>query len=74
MRDQRLQVTAGTLASLRSFLEDGLFVVHYGDVLTDQDFSAMIDFHVEPDVEKVLVIRRVDVGGDQRAGRSVFSS
>ena len=35
--------TAGTLASLRSFLAGGPFAVHYGDVLTDHDFAAMLD-------------------------------
>ncbi len=37
--------TAGTLASLRSFVAGGPFAAHYGDVLTDHDFGAMLDFH-----------------------------
>lgn len=37
--------TAGTLASLRAFLDGGTFIAHYGDVLTDEDFAAMLAFH-----------------------------
>lgn len=38
--------TAGTLASLRSFLADGPFLVHYGDIITDHDLGALRDFHL----------------------------
>jgi mannose-1-phosphate guanylyltransferase len=37
--------TAGTIGSLRAFLASGQFAVHYGDVLTDHDFSGMLAFH-----------------------------
>jgi NDP-sugar pyrophosphorylase family protein len=37
--------TAGTLASLRDFLAGAPFAVHYGDVLTDHDFGAMLEAH-----------------------------
>jgi NDP-sugar pyrophosphorylase family protein len=37
--------TAGTLASLRPFLSGSQFAVHYGDVVTDHDFAAMLDAH-----------------------------
>ena len=37
--------TAGTLASLRGFLGDGPFLVHYGDVLTNEDLGALAAEH-----------------------------
>jgi len=38
--------TAGGVKKMEDFLKtDGPFLVQYGDVLTDQDFSAMMDFH-----------------------------
>lgn len=40
--------TAGTVASLRSFLDgDEPFLVHYGDVLTNHDFSRLVAAHRE---------------------------
>jgi len=36
--------TAGALGAARDLLSD-TFVVYYGDVLTDMDLGAMIDFH-----------------------------
>ena len=40
--------TAGGVKRMESFLSrDESFLVHYGDVLTDQDFSAMLRFHRE---------------------------
>ncbi len=38
--------TAGGLKRMEEFLSrDESFLVHYGDVLTDQDYSAMLGFH-----------------------------
>jgi mannose-1-phosphate guanylyltransferase/phosphomannomutase len=48
--------TAGTLTSLRAFLEDGPFLVQYGDVLTDHDFSALAGFHAERDALLTLLV------------------
>jgi mannose-1-phosphate guanylyltransferase/phosphomannomutase len=49
--------TAGTIASLRSFLgEGGPFLIHYGDVITDHDFSAMLDVHRERDALVTLLV------------------
>ena len=40
--------TAGGVKKLEDFLVAGeVFMVHYGDVLTDQDFTAMLHFHRE---------------------------
>jgi mannose-1-phosphate guanylyltransferase/phosphomannomutase len=49
--------TAGTIASLRWFLCDaGPFLIHYGDVITDHDFSAMRDVHLERDALLTLLV------------------
>lgn len=49
--------TAGTLSSLHAFLGDGdPFLVHYGDVLTNHDFSAMLDFHREREAFLTLLV------------------
>ena len=37
--------TAGTLASLRDFLAGDAFLVHYGDILTDEDLGALAAEH-----------------------------
>lgn len=38
--------TAGGVKKMADFLgAEGAFMVHYGDVLTDQDFTAMLHFH-----------------------------
>lgn len=40
--------TAGGIKKMEAFLrDDGAFLVQYGDVVTDQDFSAMMRFHRE---------------------------
>ena len=40
--------TAGGVKKMADFLgAGGAFMVHYGDVLTDQDFTAMLHFHRE---------------------------
>ena len=37
---------------------DGCFLVHYGDVLTDQDFSPMLRFHRAKDALGTLLLHR----------------
>jgi NDP-sugar pyrophosphorylase family protein len=37
--------TAGGIKRLASFLDDDVFVVHYGDVLTDLDLTGLVAFH-----------------------------
>ncbi|MBD3307920.1 NTP transferase domain-containing protein [candidate division KSB3 bacterium] len=38
--------TAGGVKNVEGFLNDGKpFLIHYGDVITDQDFTAMLNFH-----------------------------
>jgi NDP-sugar pyrophosphorylase family protein len=50
--------TAGALASLRPFLADGPFIAHYGDVLTDHDFTAMLRFHRERQALLTLLVHK----------------
>jgi NDP-sugar pyrophosphorylase family protein len=46
--EPQLLGTAGGVKNVEKFLRDGeAFLVHYGDILTDQDFSAMLQFHRE---------------------------
>jgi NDP-sugar pyrophosphorylase family protein len=37
--------TAGGVKRMAGFLAGGDFLVHYGDVVTNQDFAAMLQFH-----------------------------
>jgi NDP-sugar pyrophosphorylase family protein len=39
---------------------DRRFLVHYGDVLTNQDFSAMVDFHCRRQAMVTLLVHRRD--------------
>jgi mannose-1-phosphate guanylyltransferase len=44
--EQELLGTAGGLKNVEHvFRDEKNFLVHYGDILTDQDFTAMLDFH-----------------------------
>lgn len=43
--EPQLLGTAGGTKKMESFLRAGPFLVHYGDVVTNQDFTAMLDFH-----------------------------
>jgi NDP-sugar pyrophosphorylase family protein len=44
--EPQLLGTAGGVKKMEPFLRSGdAFLVHYGDVVTDQDFSAMLRFH-----------------------------
>jgi len=66
--------TAGGLKKMERFLRDGdAFLVQYGDILTDQDFTAMLAFHRERDALATLLVHRrersnsiVATDGDQR--------
>src|SRR5262245_24815802 len=44
--EPRLLGTAGGLRKMASFFHnEEAFLVHYGDIITDQDFTAMLRFH-----------------------------
>ncbi len=46
--EPELMGTAGGVKKMENFLREGdAFLIHYGDILTDQDFSAMLRFHRE---------------------------
>lgn len=51
--------TAGGLKKMGDFLGAGeAFMVHYGDVLTDQDFTTMLHFHQERNALATLLIHQ----------------
>jgi len=50
--------TAGGVRKMAAFLRDGDFLVHYGDVVTDQDFSAMLRFHQEHRALATLLVHQ----------------
>jgi mannose-1-phosphate guanylyltransferase/phosphomannomutase len=51
--------TAGGVKKMADFLRAGeAFLVHYGDVLTDQDFTAMLHFHHERNALATLLVHQ----------------
>ena len=66
--------TAGGVKKMERFLRDGdAFLVQYGDILTDQDLTAMLTFHRERQALATLLVHRrersnstVAMDGDQR--------
>jgi mannose-1-phosphate guanylyltransferase/phosphomannomutase len=66
--------TAGGVKKMESFLRHGgPFLVQYGDVVTDQDFSAMLKFHREQNALVTLLVHQrlksnsvVSLDGDGR--------
>lgn len=51
--------TAGGIKKMEDFLGAGeAFMVHYGDVLTDQDFTAMLHFHRERNALATLLLHQ----------------
>jgi mannose-1-phosphate guanylyltransferase/phosphomannomutase len=51
--------TAGGVKKMESFLRPSdPFLVHYGDVVTDQDFSAMLKFHREKSALATLLLHQ----------------
>lgn len=62
--EDRLLGTAGAARRLASYLQDGPFVVVYGDVLTDLDLAGLLAFHHEraiadPGTAATLALYRV---------------
>ncbi len=72
--EQELLGTAGGLRRMASFLSaEGLFLAHYGDILTDQNLTSMVAFHrARGAIATVLVHQRagsnsvVSLDGDGR--------
>ena len=75
--EEELLGTAGAASALADFLSaDDEFMLHYGDVVTDQDFGAMLDFHrAHTGVMTILVHERavsnsvVEMAADGRVER-----
>ncbi len=59
VHEPELRGTAGSVRGLGGFLSaDGPFLVHYGDVVTDQDLTAMLDFHRQRQALATLLVHR----------------
>lgn len=57
--EERLLGTAGAAKSLEMFFQDSEhFLVIYGDLLTDQDLAAMLDFHRAHEAGATLLVHR----------------
>jgi mannose-1-phosphate guanylyltransferase/phosphomannomutase len=56
--EQELLGTAGSVRAMQSFIDnDEPFFVHYGDIITDQDFGSMLRFHKsKPDAIATLLV------------------
>lgn len=51
--------TAGGVKKVAQFLgTDGDFLIHYGDILTDQDFTAMLHFHQQHQARATLLLHQ----------------
>lgn len=51
--------TAGGLKKMESFFRgERDFLVHYGDIITDQDFTAMVEFHRQKNALATLLVHR----------------
>lgn len=51
--------TAGGVKNVETFLRGGApFLVHYGDVITDQDFTAVLRFHRERDALVTMLVHQ----------------
>jgi mannose-1-phosphate guanylyltransferase/phosphomannomutase len=74
IHEERLLGTAGSVKNAAPFLQGpGPILVHYGDVLTDQDLTAMVDFHERKGSALTLLLHErarsnsiVRLDGDQR--------
>lgn len=72
--EEELLGTAGAVKKMEEFFErEEEFMVHYGDVVTNQDFSKMLNFHrINNSLATLLLHRRlssnsiVDVDGENR--------
>ncbi len=57
--EQRLYGTAGSVWNAREyFAQQELFLVHYGDILTTQDLTAMTRFHRQSQAAATMVVHR----------------
>ena len=58
-QEDELLGTAGGVKNMETFLRAGdAFLVHYGDVLTDQDLTSMLEFHRHKGALATLLVHR----------------
>jgi len=59
LRESRLLGTAGSARNAASLLRgSGPFLLHYGDILTNQDLGAMVQAHVRTQAEATLLLHQ----------------
>ncbi|MCK5852022.1 nucleotidyltransferase family protein [bacterium] len=58
--EEELMGTAGGVKNIEKFFteSDEPFIVHYGDVVTEQDFTKMLDFHKEKNALATLLLHK----------------
>jgi len=56
--ESKILGTAGGIKKMGWFLGTGTFLVHYGDIITNQDFSSMIQFHREKNAIATLLVKK----------------
>jgi len=58
--EEKLMGTAGGVKNIENFFResDEPFIVHYGDVITEQDFTKMLDFHKEKKALATLLLHQ----------------
>jgi len=57
--EEELLGTAGGVKKMESFfIDESPFLVHYGDVITNQDFSAMLRFHMKKKALATLLLHQ----------------
>jgi NDP-sugar pyrophosphorylase family protein len=58
-QEPKLLGTAGGVRKMRSFFaHEKAFLVHYGDIVTNEDFSAMREFHLQRDALVTLLVHK----------------
>lgn len=56
--EPKLLGTAGAIKKMEWFLGADTFLVHYGDIVTDQDFGPMIRFYQERNAIATLLVKK----------------
>lgn len=58
VEEAELLGTAGSVRRMAEFLAGGIFLVHYGDVVTNQDFTAMLEAHQRQGALATLLVHK----------------
>lgn len=56
--EPKLLGTAGGIKKMERFLGTGTFLVHYGDIITNQDLGRIVRFHQERKALATLLVRK----------------